>query len=255
MQSEKSNKLKRKKRIIALLSLAVVLLLMVFLAYFVVVKFFSHAKSGEEFREFIQGYGGYGFLVAIALQIIQVFIALIPGEAVEIGLGYAFGWFNGTLLCLVGVAIGSALIFLLTKKFGLRLVELFVSTEKINELKFINTEEKMKRFTFIVFFIPGTPKDLLTYFVGLTRMSLGEFLTITMFARIPSVVSSTVGGNFIGDGKYVEAVVLFVITAIISLLGLKLYNIFIKKMKVKAKKGKEIIKNIKAKRIKLKNKN
>lgn len=255
MSDESQIKLRKRKRIIAVFSLVLVILLMLFLSYFVIVKFFNQAKNGEEFRDFINGYGAYGVFVAVGLQIMQVFIALIPGEVVEIGLGYAFGWFYGTLLCLLGVAIGSSLIFLLTKKFGLKLVELFVSAEKINELKIINTEKKMKRLTFILFFIPGTPKDLLTYFVGLTRMTLGEFLTITMFARIPSVVSSTVGGNFIGEGKYIEAVVLFIVTAIVSLVGLKLYNIIINKMKINAKKGKEIIEKIKDKTIEIKNKN
>ena len=240
-------KLRKKKKIVALVSFAVVLLLMLFLTYFIIVKFFSQAKNGEEFRDFIQGYGVWGVFIAIGLQILQVFVALIPGEAVEIGMGYAFGWFGGTLLCLVGVAIGSSMIFLLTKKFGLKMVELFVSSDKINEMKFINTEEKMKRLTFLLFFIPGTPKDLITYFVGLTRMKLGEFLAITMFARIPSVVSSTVGGNFIGDEKYVEAVVLFVITAIVSLVGLKLYNVIMKNIKLKAQDGKKIIEKIKEK--------
>ena len=107
--------------------------------------------------------------------------------------------------------------------------------EKINKLKFIESEEKLNRLTFILFFIPGTPKDLLTYFVGLTRMTLKDFLAITLFARIPSVVSSTIGGNFIGDEKYMEAVILFVVTGIVSVLGIKIYNSIVKKVEVKAK--------------------
>ena len=87
-----------------------------------------------------------------------------------------------------------------------------------------------------MFFIPGTPKDLITYFIGLTRISLKDFLAITLFARIPSVVSSTVGGNFIGEKRYIEAVILFVVTAFVSLIGIKLYNILLKKIKEKAKR-------------------
>ncbi|MBQ4528573.1 MAG: TVP38/TMEM64 family protein [Clostridia bacterium] len=254
MHKSNDSKLLKRKRIVAVTSLVVAVLLMVFLTYFIIVKFMSTAKGGVEFQEYIQGYGAFGFLVAVGLQILQVFIALIPGEAIEIGLGYSYGWFVGTVLCMAGVAIGSAMIFLLTKKFGLKLVELFVSSKNINELRFINTEEKMRRFAFVVFFIPGTPKDLLTYFIGLTRMTLGEFLSITLFARIPSVVSSTVGGNFIGEGKYLEAVILFVITGLISFAGLKLYNVFIKKMKEKAQSGNGIIAKIKNKHNEFKNK-
>ena len=123
-------------------------------------------------------------------------------------------------------------------------MELFVSADKINELKFINSERKLKRTTFILFFIPGTPKDLLTYFVGLTRMTLTEFLSITLVARIPSVVSSAIGGSFIENNQYMEALILFIAIGAISIIGIKLYKIII----VKAKKK---IKNYK----KLKNKN
>ena len=114
---------------------------------------------------------------------------------------------------------------------GVRLVEIFISREKIDELRFINSEEKLKRMIFLLFFIPGTPKDLLTYFAGLTRIKLHEFLIISMIARIPSLVSSTIGGHFIGQSRYVEAIILFVVTGVVSLIGMKVYSIIVKKHK------------------------
>lgn len=237
MKDTSAEKLVKRKRLFAVFSIVVIIAIIAFLTYFLAVRFMKIASSDVEFRDFIQGYGAYGIFVAIGLQVLQVFVALIPGEVVEIGLGFAYGWFGGTLVCLIGVAIGSMLIFLLVKKFGIRLVEIFVSVDKINELKFINNEHKLHRLTFILYFIPGTPKDLITYFIGLTRMTLSEFLTITIFARIPTVVSSTVGGNLIGNGHYVKAVVLFVVTAVVSLIGLKLYNIIMQKVKKKSESG------------------
>ncbi len=233
----------KRKKIFVLISVAVVISLISFLTYFLAVKFSRIARSGEEFRDFIQSYGAFGILVSVGIQVLQVFIALIPGEFVEIGMGYAYGWFEATLLSLLGVAIGSALIFSLVKRYGIRLVEIFVSTDKINQLSFISNEKKLNRLTFILYFIPGTPKDLLTYFIGLTRMSLQDFLGITLFARIPSVVSSTVGGNFIGEGKYIEAVVLFVVTGIVSFAGIKIYNVILKKIEEKSKKRGHFFKN------------
>lgn len=229
----------RRKRIFALISFAILLCVVSFLTYFLIVRFSKIAKTGEEFKDFIKGYGAYGFLVAVGIQVLQVFIALIPGEFVEIGMGYAYGWFEASVLSLFGVAIGSGLIFILTKKFGVRFIEIFVSGDKINDLKFIKDEEKFNRLTFLLYFIPGTPKDLITYFIALTRMTLKDFLGITLFARIPSVVSSTVGGNFIGEKRYAEALILFVITAAVSLVGIKLYNIILKRIREKAKRRKE----------------
>lgn len=243
MTETNDKKLLKKKRIIGVVSVSVVLLLICFLTYIFGVKFSKIATSGVEFDEYIKSFGYFGWLVAIAIQILQVVIALIPGEVVEIGMGYAYGWFWGTLLCMAGVAIGSSAIFLLVKKYGIKFVELFVDSSKINELKFINSEQKLKRTTFILFFIPGTPKDLLTYFIGLTRIDLGEFLGITLIARIPSVVSSTIGGNFMGNQQYMEAVILFVATGIISLIGIKIYNVIIVKARRKIEKRKSLHKD------------
>ncbi len=239
MKRGDNGNLSRKKRIFAIISASVVLLLVGFLTYFAGVRFNSVASSGIEFKDYVKSFGNYGFIVAIGIQIVQVIIALIPGEIVEIGIGYAYGWFWGTLMCLIGIAIGSAIIFMLVKKFGVRFVELFVSSDKINEMRFINSEKKLRRFTFAVYFIPGTPKDLLTFFVGLTRMPLKEFLALTLFARIPSIVSSTLGGSFIGDKHYWGAVVVFVVTALVSFLGMKIYSALIVRIKKRAERNKK----------------
>ncbi len=236
MTETNDKKLLKKKRIIAVVSLIIVLALAGLLTYLFGIKFGRVATNGVEFDEYIKSFGYFGWLVAVGIQILQVVIALIPGEVVEIGMGYAYGWLWGTLLCMLGVAIGSSGIFLLVKKYGIRFVELFVDSDKINQLKFINSEKKLKRTTFILFFIPGTPKDLLTYFIGLTRINLGEFLGITLIARIPSVVSSTIGGNFMGRQQYLEAIILFVVTAIISLIGIGVYNKIVEKKKIRVSK-------------------
>ena len=82
---------------------------------------------------------------------------------------------------------------------------------------------------FLLFFIPGTPKDLLTYFVGLTDIRLKTFLLLSMVARIPSVITSTFGGHLLGQEKYTGAVALYAITGLMSLLGMVGYNNYLKK--------------------------
>ncbi len=229
MEHTEETKTLRHKRVVALLSLAIVVILFA-VATVVFSRWFLRFKGDPEaFTAFVESYGWAGRLVALGLQLLQVFISVIPGELVEIGLGYAYGALEGTLLCLGGVAIGSSLIFLLVKRWGVRLVELFIPREKIDQLRFINSEKKLKRLLFLLFFIPGTPKDLLTYFAGLTRIQLHEFLIITLIARIPSVISSTVGGNMIQEKDYLKAVLLFAVTGAVSVAGIALYNLIVKK--------------------------
>lgn len=217
------------KRIIAILSLLAVLGIFSLLTYFVVYKFVALSESPESFKTFIDGYGWWGWAVALGMQFLQVFVALIPGEFVEVGLGLSFGFIEGTIICYLGVALASALIFILVKKFGIKAVELFVDPKKIDELRFINSEKKLNTLVFLLFLIPGTPKDILTYVVPLTRMKLSEFLTISLIARFPSVVSSIIGGDFFGNEKYLEGIILFLITGGVSLTGMLIYRLILKK--------------------------
>lgn len=175
-----------------------------------------------------------GRLIYVGIQILQVFIALIPGEVVEIAGGVAFGALEGMALSLFGVAIGSSIIFLLTKTLGMRFVTLFVDKNKINELKFIRTDKRLDFLVFIVYFIPGTPKDLMTYVVALTRMRLPAFLLISLVARIPSVLSSTWGGDAIISGQYLKAGIIFGAALLLSVVGILVYS----RVK-KSKKGDE----------------
>lgn len=187
------------------------------------------AFSREDFRAYIRSFGALGWVVLLGLQILQVFIALIPGEVVESAAGYAFGPFAGTVICYGGIIIASLFIFWLTRRYGVRLVEVFVSREKISELRFLNTAKKRNILLFFLYFIPGTPKDLLTYFAGLTDIRFGDFLTISLIARIPSVITSTIGGNMLGNENYRGAVLLYGITGLVSIAGMLIYNAIAKR--------------------------
>ena len=222
----------RRRKWLAGISVAVVTLLSVLATVFVG-GWLKNLGSGEDFQAYIRSFGPAGWLVLLGLQILQVFIALIPGEVLETGAGYAFGPLWGTLICYVGLVIASTLVFLLTRRFGVKLVEVFVSREKINDLKFLREERKRNLLVFALFFIPGTPKDLLTYFVGLTDMKLGTFLLISLVGRLPSVLSSTVGGHLLGDENYMGAIWLYAITGAVSLAGLLTYNAIIKRKQEK----------------------
>ncbi len=185
--------------------------------------------SQDEFRDYIRSFGAASIFVLFFLQFLQVFVPLIPGELLESGAGYALGAVLGTAVCYAGIIAATALIFSLTRRFGLRMVELFVPREKIMSLRFINTEKKRNTLIFVLFFIPGTPKDLLTYFAALTDIKIGTFLAITLIARIPSMLSSTFGGHLLGEKNYIAALLLYGITGIISFSGILIYNRIIKK--------------------------
>lgn len=217
----------RKRKVLAGISIGVVAVLIVLLTLFI--WNWLRSFSQDDFRDYIQSFGAGGPLVLLGLQFLQVFIALIPGELLETAAGYAFGPWIGTAICYIGVGLASALIFALTRRYGVKLVEIFVDRERINELRFLNTERKRNNLIFLLYFIPGTPKDLLTYFVGLTDIRLRTFLLLSMVARVPSVFSSTFGGHLLGEENYWGAVILYGITGLLSVLGMVAYNRHVKK--------------------------
>ncbi len=214
---------RRRRKIISGISFALLC------ALFGVVCFYAKplmelVAEPERFRAWIEGQGLLGYVTFVAIMCLQVVIAVIPGEVVEIGAGYAFGAISGMLLCLVGVAIGSAIIYGFTKLFGYKMVEAFISREKIQSLKFIQSSKRLNLLVFLLFLIPGTPKDIITYFIGLTPMKLRTFLLISSVARIPSVISSTMGGHALGLQNYMFAVIVFAVTATVSLIGILIYR-------------------------------
>ena len=178
----------------------------------------------ELFRQWVDQQGFWAPVAFVGMVVLQVVVAVIPGEPLEIAAGYAFGALEGTLLCILGTWIGGLTVFLLVRRFGTRAVEVFFPLEKLNELKFLKNERRLTFWVFLVFFLPGTPKDVLCYFVGLTKLPLKTWVLVSAVAPIPSIVTSTVGGDALGMQNYTFAAAVFAATLVISGAGLLLYR-------------------------------
>jgi len=223
----------KNKKLIAVISIIIFIIFCGVVTWYIGRPLIKFVSEPEKFRTWVENYGFLGKLSFIGMVFFQVVIALVPGEPFEIGAGYAFGVIEGTILSEIGITLGSMVVFLAVKTFGVRLVEVFFSREKINSLKFLKDKKKRNVIIFLVFFLPGTPKDLLTYFVGLTDMKLSHFLLLASVARLPSVITSTVGGDALGGEDYIFAIIVFALTLIFSGVGLLIYN-FIQKKKNKS---------------------
>lgn len=212
------------KKKIYLIAIIVALVFVGVVGYLVGKPMIEFVREPERFRAWVDSSGLWGRVAFVGMVVFQLIIAIIPGEPLEMGAGYAFGAVEGTLLCILGCVIGSALVFLFVRRFGVKLVEVFFSREKIRSLRFLQDSRRLNLLTFIVFFIPGTPKDLLSYFIGLTDMKLGTWLLITGVARIPSIVPSTVTGDALGLQNYQFALIAFGATLLLSLGGILVYR-------------------------------
>lgn len=231
MRIRKEELTEKQKKIISLGAFICFLLFCAFVTWFIGKPMIDFVSEPQKFRLWVEKSGILGKLAYILMVSIQVIVALIPGEPLEIGGGYAFGAIEGTFLCMAGTTLGSMVVFYLVRRFGMKLVEVFFSGKKIRRLEFLKDSRRRNILIFIVFFLPGTPKDLLTYFVGLTDIKFRHFFILASFARLPSIITSTLGGNALGGEKYISAVWVFAITLAVSGLGWVIYNLIQKRKK------------------------
>lgn len=202
----------------------------IFVAFMVTVTIFvgrplvQFAEDPQVFQVWVDSSGIWGRVLFVGMVVLQVVVAFIPGEPVELAAGYAFGFWEGSLLTLAGFLLGSWLVFALVKKFGVKLVEVFFDKNKIAELGFMKNPKKTKIIALILMLIPGTPKDFLSYFAGLTQLTTSQWLAIVAIGRIPSLITSTVTGAAAGEKNYVLSIIMLLVTVVISALGVLYYR-------------------------------
>lgn len=214
---------KQKKRVGAA-AIAIALIASALIIWLVGVPLVRFASEPERFRQWVNDGGVMSRFAYVGMMLLQIVIAVLPGEPFEIAAGYAFGAVEGTVLCIAASTLGSIMVFLLVRRFGVPLVEVFFPEKKLRSIKFLKTTPKRDFIFFVIFMIPGTPKDLLCYFAGLTDIKFTVWLLICSLGRLPAIVTSTVGGDALGTSNYWFAAAVFAATLIISLIGLLVYR-------------------------------
>lgn len=222
--SPSANPATRGQKIAAAVSIAVFIAVLALLTIFVGAPLVKTLGDPATFRTWVEARGVWGRVLFVGMIILQVVIAFIPAEPLEIAAGYAFGAVWGTLLVWIGLVLGSTIVFLFVRKIGVKAVEVFFPREKIDSVKYLNDEKTLNAAAFFLFLIPGTPKDLLTYLAGLTKIRMLPWVVLTSIARIPSVVTSTISGNALGLERYGLAIIVFTATALVSGAGMLLYR-------------------------------
>ena len=221
--------------VLALVTVACVLVVLI-MPYAIRLK---NPEDREAFGEFIRSFGVIGVCIMFGVQVLQVILAIIPGEPIEILAGLLYGTWGGLALCLVGIFVASAAIFFTVRLLGRGFIEKMINSEKYSKLKFLTEPTKRDTFMFILYVIPGTPKDMLTYFAPCTGINPLRFLVICTVSRIPSVISSTYVGASITDGNLLLSVLVFVGTAILGIVGIYINNKLMEKKRISSENTEE----------------
>lgn len=194
--------------------------------------------SRRKIAAFVNSFGPLSVLIFISLQILQVIVAPIPGEVNGFIGGYLYGPVLGTLYSTIGLTIGSWIAFLLARWLGLPFVEKVVGA-RITEKYDYFMEHRGVLITFILFVIPGFPKDALSYLIGLSHMKVSTFLVICTTGRLLGTLMLSISGNCARNNQLSATAALLGISALIVLLAYYFHDDILKMVRKKRESQRE----------------
>lgn len=203
------------KILLAVLGGVVIILTIKYLPYILQIT-----MSLDKFREYIISTGRFGTLIFIFFQMLQVVIAPIPGEVIQVAGGYIYGVTFGVVYTTLGMMLGAVIVFYFTRFIGASFVDKLIKKKNSQWLLDIMDSKKFTVTLFVFFIIPGLPKDFLIYVAGLTPMKPLKFFGILFISRFPWILVSVGIGSNIHYGNYMSTIIISLIALILFILGL-----------------------------------
>lgn len=174
----------------------------------------TQQAARDAFQQFVQQSGLVGLLAFLGLQMLQVIVAVLPGEPVELMAGALYGTWGGLAVCMVGLLLGSVLVYWVVRLLGPQRID----AAALHKYHFLRDDAHVHFFLFLLYFIPGTPKDILLYLGPFLPVRPRTFFLIALLARIPSVLTSTYTGATFMAGRWQAGLVVFAVTGVVALL-------------------------------------
>jgi len=174
---------------------------------------FKPLENAEAARQYVLSFGTAAPLFFIGLQILQVIIAPLPGQAAGAAGGYVFGWQSGIVYTMIGLSIGSWIVFVLSRKLGRGFVERINGPEALKDFEtlllpregtvggFVDRSYKRSKESglltfFMIMLLPALPDDLVCFVAGLTKIPIWKLMVATIAGRFPGMLVLTL----VGDG-------------------------------------------------------
>jgi uncharacterized membrane protein YdjX (TVP38/TMEM64 family) len=213
------NFLKKNKNNLKVFTFIVLILVISFLFKNNIEDFKNIVNNRDKLKELLIGFGPLGALMLVVFQMLQVVIFFIPGEVFQTAAGYIYGTWLGTLLSIVGMDIGGAILFIVTKKYGNNLVHKFLPKAIVKYIDKFVESKKINLIAFLMYLMPGAPKDSAAFLFGLSRMNLKDFLIYSTLGRVPALTITCYWGATIASGNKLIVIglaVLFIVIAAVS---------------------------------------
>ena len=200
------------------------------LAWYLARPLLRFLSEPEKFRLWIGERGVWGVAAFMLMNMLQVLVAVIPGGPFSMAAGYAFGPLWGTVICLAATTAASLVVLLIVRRWGGAAVR-FLSGKEPEELALFQKLEHAEWVFLLVFLIPGSPKDVLSYAAGLMNISIPSWIVINLIGRIPGILLSVLGGDRLLRGDYLLAAGLTLLCGALYIVGMLIYRNYLEKKK------------------------
>lgn len=220
--TDKELKRKRFKTFSAIAKLVLLIVILVGIPMYI---FFCHHdlidrfSDIEEIERTLAEYKTESIFIYIGAQLLQIIICIIPGQELQFAAGYMYGFWLGYAFSLVGAALGTVVTYYLARLLGHDAMHMIFGEEKMNSMMEQIRGKKGIIIIFLIYLIPGVPKDLCNYAAGLAEIRLERFLIVSLIGRSPGMMGSLLIGNQLVNGQYTSAIVIGIVAVVLCILG------------------------------------
>ena len=210
-----------KYMILKVVAISVVIVMLVVFSVKIII-WITEPTNQKVLEAWLTQIGFMGWFIVIIMQVMQIIIAVIPAEPIQIMSGTLYGVYGGLLLNVVGSIIGSIVVFSIGRRLGKPFLYKIVGKEKVDNNQILNKPRKLEIALIVIMLIPSAPKDIMSYLCGVSSLNIGKFLLITTIARVPNNLMCTMMGNSIKKGEWVFALTVSVAMVIIAFVGIRI---------------------------------
>ncbi|MBA5850847.1 TVP38/TMEM64 family protein [Clostridium sp. cel8] len=197
----------------------IILILFIIFSYEYYYKYTYIIRNPRKIKSIIISYGRYSIFVFFMLQMFQVIVFFIPGELIQVAGGYIYGPFIGSILSVIGITTGSIIAYVVSKIFGNPLVNKMLSKKKLKFFRKILNLGSINFVVFLLYLIPGIPKDILAYICGISKISLKDFIIYSTLGRLPGIfISSYFGSKVYSEDKFI-LIFIFIFMVLLFVIG------------------------------------
>lgn len=178
----------------------------------------EYFRSLEALNAFLDRYHTTGIFVYLFLQILQILVPVIPGQAMQLAAGYMYILPLALFLTILGIALGTIISFTMSRILGYDAMVLFFGQDRMDEYVVKLNSKRACLVIFLLYLMPGFPKDFICFAAGVSRIRLIPFLVLSVVGRIPALTLSLVIGRMTRAGSYTGAIVVCVVAVVLFLV-------------------------------------